>query len=119
MAKEVGLLFEWRVLEMLVRSGYKEVAKNYRSRFGEVDLIVVDDRRKCLVFVEVKARSSYALVYGLSAVGSKKRNNIRKTADCFLQGYRGDFEYCRFDVVVVSIFTGSMFWLQDAFSDRG
>jgi len=119
MAKEVGLLFEWRVLEMLVRSGYKEVTSNYRSRFGEVDLIVFDDKQKCLVFVEVKARSSYSLVYGLSAVDLKKRNNIRKTADHFLQSYRGYFEYCRFDVVVVSILTGTMFWLQDAFSGEG
>jgi putative endonuclease len=50
----LGVLGEQLAAEHLERLGYEVVARNHRTRFGELDLVVCDD--EALVFVEVKTR---------------------------------------------------------------
>ncbi|HSG69457.1 MAG TPA: YraN family protein, partial [Planctomycetaceae bacterium] len=51
----------------LKKSGLKIVARNYRNRFGEIDIIALDGQT--IVFVEVKTRKSNAAGSPLEAVG--------------------------------------------------
>ena len=52
--RALGQLGERFAAEHLERAGYLVLARNYRTRFGELDIVAADDR--CLVFCEVKAR---------------------------------------------------------------
>ncbi len=77
-------------------NGFQVVAANYRSRFGEVDLIV--ENAETLVFVEVKTRKPGSMVSGLESVTPSKQQKLRKTAELYLQAHPVD-KQLRFDVV--------------------
>ncbi len=78
-----GKAGERHVLQMLQNRGYTFVAANYRSRFGEIDIIVKDE--KYIVFVEVKTRDADSLSGPLEAVTAAKRKKLVQTALLFLQ----------------------------------
>jgi putative endonuclease len=85
----------------LVRRGYRLVEKNFRSRYGEIDLVMLD--RQCLVFVEVRYRRNDAYGGALQSVSAAKQAKLRRTAESYLQrAGLPEFEECRFDVVAVS-----------------
>jgi len=77
--------------------GLRVVERNYRCRWGEIDLVVLDG--DVLVFVEVKLR--YAPVDPLEAVDARKRHQISKAAFDFLQTRGMLGRTARFDVVAV------------------
>ena len=64
------------------------VARNYRCRVGEADIIAWDGKR--LVFVEVKTRSSQAFGTPAEAVGRRKLKRMQKVAESFLR--EGDLD---------------------------
>jgi len=79
--------------------GYQILQRNYRSRWGEVDIVAREG--PVVVFVEVKRRSSRELGAAVEAVGRGKRYRLIRTAACFL-GERGWWHRpCRFDVVAI------------------
>ena len=83
----------------LLRLGYYIVGRNHRSRYGEIDLIAVDE--KTVVFVEVKARASNIAGYAAEAVDDQKEVKISKTAAEYVH-YRGLHDSRkRFDVVAI------------------
>lgn len=82
----------------LQKKRYKLIATNYRSRFGEIDLIVAD--RKYLVFVEVKLRKSDAFASAFEHVDRRKQDRIRTTAAIYLSEFPTDLQP-RFDVVEI------------------
>ena len=82
----------------LQRKRYKVIATNYRSRFGEIDLIVAD--RRYLVFVEVKLRKSDTFASAFEHVDRRKQDRIRTTAAIYLSEYPTDLQP-RFDVVEI------------------
>jgi len=91
---------EEQAASSLAASGMKIIARNYRSKFGEVDIIAVYG--ETIIFAEVKAWASFGvedLQYGLDA---RKQQKIIKTAKYFLFENR---EYSnmsiRFDVLYV------------------
>jgi len=67
--QHLGRLGEDLALEHLERLGYRLVARNHRTRFGELDLIVCDDLT--IVFVEVKARRVGAVAGALESVPAR------------------------------------------------
>lgn len=83
-----------------VRRGYRVVARNWRCRLGELDLVV--ERRGVLVICEVKSRRVGAYGGGYEAVSWRKRAKLRTLAEAFLQetGFRPGA--IRFDVASVS-----------------
>ena len=94
----VGAWGEALAAEFLRKKHYEIVAAGYRSRFGEIDLIVKD--RKYLVFVEVKLRKSGDFAQALEHVDRRKQDKIRITASMYLSQYVTNLQP-RFDVIEI------------------
>ncbi len=102
--QHLGRLGEDLALEHLERLGYRRLARNHRTRFGELDLIVCDDER--LVFVEVKTRrASGGAGSAIEAVSPDKRRRVRAMAAAWLAETtdRPRSRELRFDVVGVTV----------------
>jgi putative endonuclease len=99
----LGRVGERLALEHLERLGYRLVARNYRTRFGELDLIVYDDA--AIVFVEVKARRADAVAGALESVPPRKQRQVRSMAAAWLveSAERPRARELRFDVVGVTV----------------
>ena len=82
----------------LQQKHYNIIAMNYRSRFGEIDLIVSNQR--FLVFVEVKLRKTDKFASAYEHVDYYKQQKIRITAELFLSEYCTDLQP-RFDVIEI------------------
>ena len=83
--------------------GYRFVARNWRSRVGELDLVV--ERGGTLVICEVKARAS-ALAGPFDAVTPAKQRKVRAVAEAFLLATGARPQACRFDVASVVLGRG-------------
>lgn len=78
--------------------GYRVLGRRIRNQFGEIDLVCQHER--CVVFVEVKARSSTEAA--LSALGPQQQRRIAQAAICFLQERPALAAFdCRFDLVTI------------------
>ncbi len=95
---EIGNIGEKFAARYLADKGYKIIDRNYRSRFGEIDIIAT--KEKYIVFIEVKTRSERAMVSGFEAVGIKKQIRIIKTALLYLGENNVDLQP-RFDVIEI------------------
>jgi putative endonuclease len=96
---EFGLMAEDRVAAYLKRKGFYIAKRNYKSRYGEIDIVAEDKTR--VVFVEVKARTGDYLVSPADAVDKIKQRKIIATAkDYYVKSH------ClltpRFDVAMVT-----------------
>ena len=91
-----GVIAEQEAAAYLKRKGYKVLKSRYRTKFGEIDLIV--RKKKLIAFVEVKAHKAIEDSY--YAVTLKTRRRIEQSALWFLSEYPeySDFDM-RFDVL--------------------
>ena len=94
--------------------GLKIVARNYRCRFGEIDIVARDGAT--LVFVEVRARTSDAFGGAAASITPAKRRRLVATARHYLSRQRADAP-CRFDVVLLSGSAPRIEWIPDAFGE--
>jgi len=99
-AQRFGRKAEAIAVRYLKRHGYKIVARNHRTRSGEIDIIARDG--KTLVFVEVKARTSDRYGSAKAAVTCRKQRQISKVALGYLQMTDQSHVKARFDVVTVT-----------------
>lgn len=88
----------------LERQGYAVLARRYRRRGGEIDIVAADG--PTVVFVEVKAREGTAYGHAGEAVTALKRHRIAATAREYLARHRLQDRPCRFDVVTVAVDDG-------------
>jgi len=86
---------------LLKKKGYRIIARNYVSSWGEIDLIALEPESRTLVFVEVKLRKNSYLAHPLEAIDGRKVERIKKTALTFLQKVSVEYENIRFDVVAI------------------
>ena len=96
----IGAWGESLAWEYLRHKRYKLVAVNYRSRYGEIDLIV--SNRKYLVFVEVKTRKSSEFARASEFVHHRKQARLIATAEMYLAQNPTKLQP-RFDVVEVYV----------------
>ena len=96
---QYGELGERAAKKQLKRQGLKFLTANFRSPRGEIDLIFRD--RDCLVFVEVKTRSSEEWVRPAAAVNAERRRRLTRTALDYLRLLRNPPVKVRFDIVEV------------------
>lgn len=92
--------------------GLKTVARNYRCRFGEIDLVMRDG--KTLVFVEVRARRSAAYGGAMASITAAKREKLTAAARHYLSG-RSAVPPCRFDAVLIEGEPPRIEWIRNAF----
>jgi len=97
-ARRRGKWGEGLALEYLKGKGYARVAEGFRTRFGEIDLIV--ENSEYLVFAEVKLRKSSAFAYAREFVGREKQRKITATANLWLASHKTRLQP-RFDVIEV------------------
>lgn len=83
----------------LMAKGWKVVARNWRTRFGEIDLIAMEG--STLVFVEVKARRVDDFVDPALGVDWEKQKRLRRLAAAYLAFETPPHGGCRFDVISV------------------
>ena len=103
---------EERVARELERRGFRILARNFRSRFGEIDLIA--QRGHDLHFVEVRARATARFLHPAVSVDARKQGRIRRTAEVFL-ARRGAPRPAQVFFDVAAIVGDELEYLQGAF----
>ncbi|WCK52918.1 YraN family protein [Aneurinibacillus sp. Ricciae_BoGa-3] len=98
----LGRLGEETARKYLEEKGFVFQQANFRTKNGEIDLIMLDGNQ--LVFIEVKTRKSSLFGHGVEAITPRKQSKIRAVAIEYLQKYKGQAGI-RFDVVVLT-YTG-------------
>jgi len=101
-----GALGEDAAKKHLRSAGLKYLTANFNSGRGEIDLIFRDD--DCLVFVEVKTRSTEAWTRPAAAVNAAKRLRLTRCAFDYLRLLRSPEIKIRFDVVEVLLRDGDV-----------
>lgn len=96
---ERGAEGEERAVRALKKSRYKIVERNFRTPAGEIDIVARDG--KCLVFVEVRTRSSVEFGLPQETILARKRKRLCNAARWYIQKNRIEDVECRFDVVAV------------------
>jgi len=96
-----GFAAERRALDYLLSQGLRPIARNFRVRVGELDLIMGDADE--LVFVEVRRRASAGFGGAAASVTAAKRARVRRAAQAFLAATFGSRRWpaLRFDVVAI------------------
>lgn len=121
-SKEKGFLGEERVVNFLVNKNYQILFRNWRTKFGEIDIIALDKSNlngDTLVFLEVKTLPSGNAETLEKELSVTKQKKIVKTSKCFLLEYRQyKYDYIRYDVVVVDMPGQEPIWhIENAFSE--
>lgn len=88
-------------MRFLTDAGWQVIERNWRCRYGEIDLIAHDQRSGVLAFVEVKTRRSDAFGGPLAAVDHRKAVRLRRLAGQWLQEHSYSANQVRVDVVAV------------------
>jgi putative endonuclease len=99
---EIGALGEQLAVEHLHGLGLRIVARNWRCRYGELDVIAAEGANT-LVFVEVKTRTGDGFGGVAEAVTPQKVRRIRRLAGLWLAGQDSSWSQIRIDVVGVRI----------------
>lgn len=107
-----GSVWEDAAIDWLERHGLRLVARNYRCRMGEIDLVMQDEQM--LVFVEVRKRRHANYGGAVASIDLRKQHRLVLTAQHFLQRL-GRVAICRFDVVLFEGDAAQPVWIRDAF----
>ncbi len=98
---DIAKIGESLAVKHLKARGCRILARNYRARRGEIDIIVRDD--EFTVFVEVKTRRSLKFGLPQAAVTLQKQRQISKVALAYLQSQNLLDAPCRFDVIAIHL----------------
>ena len=109
----MGIEYESLACTFLLKKGFRLLEKNYRSPFGEIDLIMRN--KTCLVFVEVRQRRQRQYGGALASIHRSKQRRILQTAQHYLQrnaaAHRMD---CRIDVIAFDGEQSVPLWIENA-----
>ncbi len=110
--RTLGARYEELAAGYLTEHGLRILERNYRTRFGEIDLIADDGGT--LVFAEVKYRRDASKGMPEESVGPQKQNVIRRQAQAYM-AVKGlnDMTPCRFDVI--GVLGSEIRWIRNAF----
>ena len=103
---------EARAAQYLRRHGWTVLEANYRSRFGEIDLIA--HKRNTVAFVEVKLRRDARFAAAAEAVTPRKQERLRLTAQQWIAEH-GDALDLRFDIIEIYTVSGEINHIENAF----
>ena len=100
---EIGTFGEQLAVEHLTAEGLRVLDRNWRCRYGELDVIAADSAARTAVFVEVKTRTSEVFGGVEQAVTPDKVRRLRRLAGLWLPGQDGSWAAVRIDVIGVRI----------------
>lgn len=109
----LGRLGEDLAADYLIEQGYKILARNWRCRHGEIDLVAMDGNT--MVFIEVKTRRTVRLGQPEEAVDIRKQKRLRILARRYIHETGQTARAYRFDVVAVTSPENSIILFQNAF----
>ena len=110
--RELGSFYENIACEYLLKNNFKIIDRNFRTKYGEIDLIGFDGTY--LVFVEVKYKKNNKLGYAIEAVTKRKAEQVRKMAYIYLYIKKYSINTdIRFDII--SIDNNKLEWTKNAF----
>ena len=117
--KSLGDDYESRAVQWLQERGIQLLARNYRGKTGEIDIVAKDTNT--LVFFEVRARNNRYFASAAASVDRRKQLRILRTAQLFLQRHPGLAKMpCRFDVIAFeprqSASSPDIRWIRGAFT---
>jgi putative endonuclease len=97
--KLIGQHGEDLAVTFLSENGYQIVSRNFRTRYGEIDIIAIKDN--ILYCVEVKTRSSNAFGMPYEAINYKKLNRMTRTAEYYAsaQNFKGEMKLLLIEVM--------------------
>jgi len=98
---KIGKLGEEIAVRYLKKEGYYIVERNYRNKFGEIDIIAA--KKSCTVFVEVKSRSSENYIELAESLYQKQMHNIRRAAIYYFAEKNIHLNSIRFDLIALKI----------------
>jgi putative endonuclease len=108
-----GAQAEQLAANFLTRQGLRLLVRNYRCRYGEIDLILQDGDTR--VFVEVRLRSRGDFGGAAASIDSHKQRKLTLTAQHYLAQLPRT-PPCRFDVVLLRDTGAPLEWIKNAFS---
>lgn len=111
-----GRAAEELAFKYLDRQGLKLLTRNYRSRRGEIDLIMQDG--DVIVFIEVRSRKNNRTMDVIESINPEKCERIIRTGRQYLQNSRHAGEFtCRFDIVLITgqLESAEIEWIKNAF----
>lgn len=115
--KAQGAHAEQAAIQYLLKKGLKLVTTNYHCKFGEIDIIMQEDKK--LIFVEVRQKHKTRFGNAASTITPRKQKNIHLTAQCYLHQYQITHKAsCRFDVIAIDgdwQNTDNFSWIKQAF----
>jgi putative endonuclease len=100
---QIGAFGEQLAVEHLTASGLQVLVRNWRCRYGELDVIAADTAARVVVFVEVKTRTTDLYGGVAQAVTPQKVRRLRRLAGLWLAGQNTSWAQVRIDVVGVRI----------------
>lgn len=100
---QLGALGEALAVDHLTRLGLRILHRNWRCRYGELDVIACDDAARTVVFVEVKTRTGDGYGGLAHAVTPRKVRRLRRLAGLWLAGQDPRWEALRIDVIGVRV----------------
>ncbi len=80
--KKIGRLGEKMAAKYLKRQGYKIIAKNYNTHYGEIDIIAT--KNNCVAFIEVKTRTSLRYGYPEQAIHPWKLQHFQNAVQSYI-----------------------------------
>jgi putative endonuclease len=99
--RDTGALGEKLAAAMLKRRGYRIIENNYRCRDGEIDIVA--RQKDCLVFVEVRTKTTSQFGVPEESVTRMKQSRMRRTAARYIQTHQRLPESWRIDFVAVEL----------------
>lgn len=112
----LGQTAEAHAERYLTAQGLKRIARNWRCRFGEIDLIMREG--DTLVFVEVRMRSHADFGGAAASIDAGKQRKLLAAAKLYLSALP-EIPPCRFDVVALTDQRAAPQWIKSAFDDMG
>lgn len=94
-----GVIYEDAAIKFLSKNRYRILERNFKTKFGEIDIIALD--KDVLVFIEVKGGND-KLYNPAERADINKLKKIMRTAEFYINKFKGDFEEVRIDVISVN-----------------
>jgi len=104
---QIGRWAECVAAHFLERGGFKILARNFNTRFGELDIVCQEERgakagAPSIIFIEVRFRSKGSLLLPEESITNKKQRRIKFAASIYLNKFGLADAFVRFDVICVS-----------------